>query len=203
MYKVFFNDRKLILTDNFTKHFQVNFGLFYKYRDLEDLKEIISLYNKLTKIETLYLFHHDIDKLREDFRLCFTFLPAAGGLVKNLKDEYLLIFRRGKWDLPKGKLDRNESFEDAAIREVEEECGIHDLKIVRPLLSTYHTYDLKGELALKKTSWYEMLYKGNEKPIPETSEDIHEVKWVKPDQLEKYLNGSFPAIRDVFTSFGV
>ena len=67
MYKVFFNDRKLILTDNFTKHFQVNYGLFYKYRDLEDLKEIISLYNKLSKIDTLYLFHHDIDKGKPHF----------------------------------------------------------------------------------------------------------------------------------------
>ena len=203
MYKVFFNDRKLILTDNFTKHFQVNYGLFYKYRDLEDLKEIISLYNKLSKIDTLYLFHHDIDKLREDFRQCFKFIPAAGGLIKNKRDEFLLIFRRGKWDLPKGKLDKNESFEETALREVEEECGIHELRIVRPLLSTYHTYDLKGRLALKKTSWYEMLYEGNATPIPQTSEDIHEIKWVKAEKLETYLDNSFPAIRDVFTSFGL
>ncbi len=203
MYKVFFNDRKLILTDNFTKHFQVNYGLFYKYHDLEDLREIISLYNKLSKIETLYLFHHDIDKLREDFRKCFKFLSAAGGLIKNENGEFLLIFRRGKWDLPKGKLNKSETFEAAALREVEEECGIHDLEILRPLISTYHTYDLKSRLALKKTSWYEMLYTGNETPQPQISEDIHEVKWVKPDQLEKYLNESFPAIRDVFTSFGM
>ncbi len=203
MYKVFFNDRKLILTDNFTKHFQVNYGLFYKYRDLEDLKELISLYTRLSKIDTLYLFHYDIDKLRDDFRLCFTFIPAAGGLVRNVNGDFLLIYRRGKWDLPKGKLNKNESFDEAAKREVEEECGIPDLKILRPLLSTYHTYPYKNDLALKKTSWFEMLYEGNKKPKPQISEDIQEVKWVKPDQLDTYFEESFPAIRDVFISFGI
>ncbi len=203
MYKVFFNDRKLILTDNFTKHFQVNYGLFYKYRDPEDLRELISLYSKLKKIDTLYLFHHDIDTLREDFRKCFRFIPAAGGLVRNEKGEFLLIHRRGKWDLPKGKLDKKESVEEAALREVSEECGIHNLRIVRPLLSTYHTYEYKGGLALKRTSWFEMILKGKEIPKPQTSEDITEVRFVKTDQLAEYLEVSFPAIRDVFTSFGI
>jgi 8-oxo-dGTP pyrophosphatase MutT (NUDIX family) len=203
MYKVFFNDRKLFLTDNFAKHFQVRHGLFYKFRDLEDLKELIHFYNQLSRIESLYIFHSDIDELRDAFRQCFIPIYAAGGLVKNLKEEYLLIFRRGKWDLPKAKLDNGESFADAALREVEEECGISNLGIVRPLLSTYHTYPYQDGLALKKTSWFEMIYKDTEVPVPQHEEDIEEVRWVAEDQLKTYLPESYSTIVDVFTYLGI
>lgn len=203
MYKVFFNDRKVFLTDNFAKHFQVRYGLFYKYRGTDDLKELIQLYTQLSLIDSLYLFHNDIEELREAFRKCFVPINAAGGLVRNDKGEFLLIHRRGKWDLPKGKLNRKETFENAALREVEEECGITGIKLIKPLMSTYHTYLVEEGLALKKTSWFEMLYKGKSNPIPQAEEDIKEVKWVAADKLEPYLNESFPAIRDVFTYFGV
>ena len=191
MYKVFFNDRRLILTDNFTKHFQVNYGLFYKYRNGEDLKELINLYFKLSRIDTLYVFHSDIDELRDAFRECFIPIFAAGGLVRNEQGDFLLIHRRGKWDLPKGKLAENESYEAAALREVEEECGIRKTEIIRPLLSTYHTYAYKDDLALKRTTWFEMLYTGSEAPKPQTSEDIKEVKWVSPEQVESYLEENY------------
>ena len=203
MYKVFFNDRKLILTDDFSKHFQVNFGLFYKFRGDDDLKELIGFYNHLRRINSLYIFHSNLDELRDSFRRCFTELFAAGGLVKNEKGEILMIFRRGKWDLPKGKLDKKETFEEAALREVEEECGIGNLRIVRPLISTYHTYEYKDTLALKKTSWFEMQYSGSAKPKPQTEEDITEVKWVKESDISKYLDNTYPAIKDVMTYFGI
>ena len=203
MYKVFFNDRKIILTDNFTKHFQVKYGLFYKFRDKRDLGELISLYQKLTRIENLYIFHTDIEELRKAFRKCFIPLNAAGGLVRNLQGEILLIYRRGKWDLPKGKLEKGESFDSAAIREVQEECGISDVQIENPLLSTYHVYSYKKGLALKKTTWFEMIHKGNEELTPQREEDISEVKWVPSNQLAPYLDQSYQTIRDVFTYFGV
>jgi 8-oxo-dGTP pyrophosphatase MutT (NUDIX family) len=203
MYKVFFNDRKLFLTDNFAKHFQVKQGLFYKYRDLEDLKELISFYNQLKKIDSLYIFHTDIEELRDAFRECFIPIYAAGGLVRNQKNEYLLIFRRGKWDLPKGKLDADESFMEAAVREVQEECGISDITITRQLLSTYHTYPFQDGLALKKTSWFEMMYRGTETPVPQTEEDIEEVRWVSEEQLATYLPDCYSTIVDVFTYLGI
>jgi 8-oxo-dGTP pyrophosphatase MutT (NUDIX family) len=189
MYKVFFNDRKLFLTDNF--------------RSREDLCELINLYLKLSKIDSLYLFHDDIDELREEFGKCFFRINAAGGLVRNNKGEFLLIFRKGKWDLPKGKLEKDESFEKAALREVTEECGLTGLKLERPLLSTYHTYSYKDGLALKKTTWFEMLYSENEEPRPQEKEQITQVRWVAASNLENYLGNSFPSVRDVFTYFGV
>lgn len=203
MYKVFFNDRKVILTDNFTKHFQVKYGLFYKFHDLEDLKELITLYQKLSRIENLYIFHTDIEELRESFKKCFIILNAAGGLVRNSKGEFLLIFRRGKWDLPKGKLNKNESFESAAVREVEEECGISGIKIESQLISTYHTYAYKNGIALKKTAWFEMMYSGNGELLPQEEEDITEARWIPANKLTPYLEKSFPLIRDVFNYYGV
>lgn len=203
MYKVFFNDRKVFLTDNFSKHFQVRYGLFYKYRDKEDLFELLALYRQLSKIDSLYIFHTDIEALQNAFKECFITINAAGGLVKNSKGEYLLIFRRGKWDLPKGKLDNGESFDKAALREVKEECGIHKLSITKPLLSTYHTYPYKKGTALKRTSWFEMLYSGNKNPVPQTEEDIEEIRWVSKEKLPNYLSNCFPAIIDVFKYTGV
>ena len=203
MYKVFFKERKIILTDNFTRHFQVKYGLFYKYREQGDLEELVLLFQKLSRIENLYIFHTDIEELREAFRACFIPLEAAGGLVKNKEGKFLLIYRRGKWDLPKGKLDKGESKESAALREVEEECGIQDLRIESPLLSTYHTYTFKKGIALKKTSWYEMYYEGNSELIPQKEEDITEVKWVSAAQLAPYLDQSYSLIRDVFVYYGV
>ena len=202
MYKVFFNDRKLFLTDDFTRHFQVNHGLFYKYHDIEDLKELVEVYSKLTKIESLYLFHHDIEMLREDFKKCFKNIYAAGGLIKNSDGDFLLIYRRGRWDLPKGKLRKKESYEEAAIREVEEECGISGVKVLQPLISTYHTYYLKEKIVLKRTAWYEMVYTGKKTPVPQQEEGITEILWIPAAKLDKYLQQCFPAIRDVFAYFG-
>ncbi|MBN2350437.1 MAG: NUDIX domain-containing protein [Bacteroidales bacterium] len=203
MYKVFFNDRKVILTDDFINNFKVRYGLFYKFRDVEDLKEIIDFFGMLKKVDTLFLFHHDVEELRNLFRSCFTNIHAGGGLVRNRSNEYLLIFRRGVWDLPKGKLGEDEDFQTAALREVEEECGLQQLEIVRPLLSTYHTYPLKNKLALKKTTWFEMLYKGDEIPVPQTEEDITEVRWMNIDEIPFIVDNCYKAVLDVFIYAGL
>ncbi len=198
MYKVFFNDRTVILTDDFAKNFQVRYGLFYKYKDVEDLRELIEFYSKLQLIRSLFIFSDDLDKLQDAFRSCFTPVNAAGGFVRNTKNEILMIFRRGKWDLPKGKLNKNEDFKQAALREVEEECGIHNIKIERPLLSTYHTYTMNGRPVLKKTFWFDMYYAGDEPPEPQTEEDITDIGWFTKDRIPTLLENTYGAILDVF-----
>jgi 8-oxo-dGTP pyrophosphatase MutT (NUDIX family) len=199
MYKVFFNDSVVVLTDDFISNFQQRDGLFYKYRDIEELKELLSLFWEMKKIKSLFIFHHDLEELRELFRKCFRQIFAAGGLVRNKEGKVLVIYRRDKWDLPKGKLNKNESFEDAAVREVSEECGIHNPAITQPLLSTYHTYYLEGRMVLKKTRWFEMLYSGNEEPVPQIDEDITEIRWMKKEDLVKISGNTYPAIIDVWS----
>ena len=197
MYKVFFNERIVLLTDDFIRNFQVRHGLFYKYRNVLELKELLDFYWSIKQIETLFVFHNDIEELRERFKSCFQQIYAAGGLVRNYEDRYLIMKRHGKWDLPKGKLNRNESFEDAAVREVSEETGLQELEITTPMLSTYHCYPIDGQKILKRTSWFEMIYKGQTEPVPEYDEDITEIKWVKKEDLPKITGNTYMAIIDV------
>ena len=197
MYKVFFNERIVLLTDDFITNFQLKYGLFYKYRNLVDLEELLDFYRNLSHIDTLFVFHHDIEELRMMFRSCFQQIDAAGGLVHNEEGRYLIMKRRGKWDLPKGKLNRNESIEDAAVREVTEETGLQDIEILSPLLATYHTYMMDGRPILKRTSWFDMKYTGKDEPVPEYDEDITEIRWVKKENLINITDNTFPAIIDV------
>jgi 8-oxo-dGTP pyrophosphatase MutT (NUDIX family) len=197
MYKVFFNERIVLLTDDFIRNFQLRHGLFYKYRNVDDLKELIAFYWKLKRIDTLFIFHHDIDELRERFKSCFQQVYAAGGLVRDNEGKYLIMKRRGKWDLPKGKVNRNETFEQAAIREVTEECGLHGLEIVNPMLSTYHSYFIDEQTILKRTSWFEMVYPGDEKPIPQLDEDITEIRWISREDLGTITGNTYLAVLDV------
>ncbi len=116
----------------------------------------------------------------------FNVLGAAGGVVRNDKDEILFIRRLGKWDLPKGKIEKGEDREEAAVREVAEETGLEEV-ILEPFLNTtFHTYmERNGKKTLKKTFWYKMLYVGNEKPIPQIEEGILEVSWKNKEQIMK------------------
>jgi 8-oxo-dGTP pyrophosphatase MutT (NUDIX family) len=197
MYKVFFNDRVVLITDDFIRNFQLKHGLFYKYRNVEDLKELLRFYWKLKLIDSLYIFHHNIEELQERFRSCFQMVFAAGGLVKNSEGEFLIMRRRDRWDLPKGKVHPEESFEQAALREVTEECGLHGIEIEKPMLSTYHSYYIDEQPILKRTSWFEMVYSGSETPVPQLDEDITEIRWMRQSQLPTITGNTYPAIVDV------
>jgi 8-oxo-dGTP pyrophosphatase MutT (NUDIX family) len=124
---------------------------------------------------------------------------AAGGLVTNEQNELLMIFRRGKWDLPKGKLDKGESIERCAVREVEEETGITDIILGALINITYHDYFdtwSKGDVT-KETHWYAMSIKGNQTLIPQTEEDITDIQWINDTTLSKCLSNSYPTIIDI------
>lgn len=126
-------------------------------------------------------------------------ITAAGGIVKNGKGEYLFIFRLGKWDLPKGKVDKGEKIKKAAVREVEEECGIHVDYRGKKLTTTYHLYTIKNELVVKKTVWYEMGVNGKPKLIPQQEEDITKAIWLKRQDLDQVRENTYPLIHDLLT----
>jgi len=198
MYKVFFKDRIVYFCDNFSKVFEKNKGLFYKYNNLQELTQIIDAFYALSTIDQLFIFHTDILELIDKFKTCFHFVEAAGGVVFNERGEFLVIKRNGIWDLPKGKLEKKETFDEAALREVEEETGLSGLSIRQPIVSTYHTYHLSEERVLKKTKWFEMYYDGSETPVPQSSENITEVRWVLPGKTGFVRENTFPSIMDVF-----
>ena len=134
----------------------------------------------------------------------FDVIIAGGGIVKNERDELLLMFRRGKWDLPKGKIELKEDIMDGAIREVTEETGVKIEKVTGKPISTFHAYKLKGKNCIKETSWFNMLAKpGQDKLTPQTEEDIEEVRWVKKGDLINYKDGSYPLIWDLLSVYTV
>jgi 8-oxo-dGTP pyrophosphatase MutT (NUDIX family) len=128
---------------------------------------------------------------------------AAGGLIVNEKNELLMIFRRNKWDLPKGKLDEGESIESCALREVREETGLSPVLTGKMAGITYHDYFDKWskEDVTKETHWYGMKADGTQQLVPQTEEDITEIKWVPEKEVAKYLKESYPSIVEIITKW--
>lgn len=127
----------------------------------------------------------------------FVHIQAGGGLVKNELDEYLFIFRQGKWDLPKGKLDPGETIEACALREVSEETGLQNITPGNFLLDTWHVYKGWGQHVLKQSSWFSMQAPSGQQLTPQTEEDIQEIKWLKKEDWHMISNNTFPSIIDV------
>ena len=134
----------------------------------------------------------------EDFCSKYKVIYASGGLVYN-NDSLLMIFRNGKWDLPKGKKDLNESDESCAIREVQEECGVDDITIIRFLQNSYHTYSINSKQILKITSWFLMNSNYQQKLIPQISEGISKASWVKKNEISDKLKNSYNNIADLLS----
>jgi 8-oxo-dGTP pyrophosphatase MutT (NUDIX family) len=203
--KVYFNDKPLFLTDTINAEIEP-----YKHHDdaifVDEFSPpaINSIIHemKLQKIHAGILFHTDFEKLKKSFVKKFTLIRAAGGLVVSDNGHLLFIYRRGKWDLPKGKLDAGESPETCAEREVKEETGLRSATIQKHLITTYHTYEESGKHFLKETDWYLMHSPNQDSLKPQTGEQITEAVWVPSDQLPKYTANTYFLIKDVLKSGG-
>jgi 8-oxo-dGTP pyrophosphatase MutT (NUDIX family) len=159
------------------------------------------LINK-SNVNEIYFFNKDLKKLFGYFADMFRIIEAAGGLVKNKKGEWLFIFRNGKWDLPKGKIEKKEAVKTAAIREVEEECGIKGLNIVKELPITYHTYYMEEKRILKRTYWFEMMCDDHSKLVPQTEEGITDAKWLSATDLQQVVNNTYESVMEVMKEIG-
>ena len=146
------------------------------------------------------ILSNDLDTLRKLFWKRFQVVRAAGGLVANERGEVLFIYRRGYWDLPKGKIDDGESIEACALREIREETGLVDLRIIKPLCTTYHTYVYNGEDVLKESFWFMVQGRSSDALIPQTEEDIEEIIWADRDRVKDLLSSTYPSIRAVFAA---
>ncbi|HRP18337.1 MAG TPA: NUDIX domain-containing protein [Ginsengibacter sp.] len=127
----------------------------------------------------------------------FRRITAGGGIIFNSRDELLIMFRRGKWDLPKGKQDEGESDMECALRECTEETGLKNLSVIRSFGSTFHTYSGKRSAIFKETIWFLMKWAGGEPLIPQTEEDITELKWVSVFDQPDYMDQTSGSIREI------
>ncbi|MGS0748740.1 NUDIX hydrolase [Halpernia sp. GG3] len=180
MYKVFVNEKKLSLTQ--LPELEVKHIKFDGSHSLEMAIDFL----ENTALEAVNIYGKPIEEVWEKFKHLHREIEASGGIVYNSQNKILFIHRLGKWDLPKGKLEKGESVEENAIREVEEETGLSGLILDKFINQTYHIYtERTGEKILKKTNWFKMFYKGNETPVPQIEEGIKEVSWKNKDAIEK------------------
>lgn len=154
------------------------------------------------EVNAVMVFANNANKALDTFSSHFTMIQAGGGMVANEKAEYLFIFRRGKWDLPKGKLDEGETIADCALREVMEETGLKQVNMGDHLCNTYHVYHEKGKFILKESVWYQMQCDSKQALTPQTEEDIMEIKWLAPEAWGSIMNDTFPSIKEVLKASG-
>ncbi|MGC9352833.1 MAG: NUDIX hydrolase [Mariniphaga sp.] len=200
MYKVFLNDRliEICTQENSKKN-----NLVVKFDESDTEKTIRDWFaDFLTQnSKRISLVHPNPGTFFQLFRSIFIEVPAAGGVVKS--GNYLLfIFRNGKWDLPKGKIDKGEIPPEAALREVSEECGISGQRIEKQLPSTFHIYQspyskTKGQWIFKETHWFEMIYEGTDEIAPQQEEGITEVKWFRKNELIEVLANTYENLKQI------
>lgn len=198
-YTIYFNQKPLVLSDSKTGITEILLQQDNTlYQDRLDQTAVQEMIRNIQQEKTAsgVFFHNNIEILLQAFKNEMNVIKAGGGLVHTKNDTVLLIFRRGKWDLPKGKPDEGETVAEAALREVQEETGLKELFLEEPLTATYHTYYEKGKLILKESHWF--LMKSDEQElVPQVEEDIEKCLWVKTDELATYFENAHPSIIDV------
>jgi len=190
MYRIFVNDKPIILTTKVEK--ETNFKNFL-LKDVSIASVLETLSNK--KIKSVHLIHHNEQTLLKKFLKKIPNVIAGGGKVFNDKGEILFIYRNDKWDLPKGKTEGKETIETTAVREVEEETGVKNLKIVKPLPTTYHIFKRNGKVKLKITYWFEMKTTFSGKLYPQEAEGITKVAWLNKKDTLKALKNAYANIK--------
>lgn len=200
MYEVFLNDRRLVIA---SVNEQPSPGLKIDFCD--DASHLQTLVSDFLNGEDEHTFIlGDENQLWNSFKAMFTPVPAAGGVVHG-ENGYLFIFRRGKWDLPKGKIEQGEIPEEAALREVTEETGLTGLTLTGPLPSTWHVYKFQSPKSkeiwiLKETKWFSMQSTTHEIPVPQTEEEIEIIRWIQKDDLNDILSNTFRSLRKLISN---
>lgn len=175
----------LLLTGAFPRNFRLAFQHMDKFHSLGCIIEDISL----------QALQRELHKLYEP-------IDAAGGVVQNEDGNVLMIYRRGKWDLPKGKRDDGEDMASCALREVTEETGLHQLELGEKICDTYHIYSQHKQALLKRTAWYHMNGTAKEELVPQAEENIEEARWISAEGINPVLRKTYDAIKEVLKEAG-
>lgn len=196
MKKVYFGDRYIVIASEPSDTL-----LNYNYGGVTgDLRNFVEEFVSTETMPDACICLGDEETIWKDFSGLFRNIDAAGGLIKNGNNEYLVIDRRGYIDLPKGKKEQSETNEQNALREVNEETGVENVRITSHLVDTYHTYMIGEERVLKCTHWYNMEVDGSPALIPQTEEDIVVAKWVSKEELKQLSSKTYASLRDVFNN---
>jgi len=198
MYKVHFENRFITISpepDRLQKY-----GLFHKFHDTDEFYQVLTDFQADKSITSLNVYGPDIKHIWKLFRIDFSEIGAAGGLVKHTSGRFLFIEKNNKLDLPKGHIEPGEEPEACALREVSEECGITGHSIIKPLCPSYHTYTLQGIPYLKKTHWFLMDYNGDMIIKPQVKEGITNAEWFFPDEISRIKSRAWLSLMDLINS---
>lgn len=202
--KVYFGEKPVYLCDEMNK--ELNELLHHPdviFIDELSSHAIHALLHEIRKddFHAGIIWNKDLEKLKKAFFKHFTVIEAAGGIVQNSDKDILFILRRGKWDLPKGKMEKKETPEICAEREIEEETGVKKLKLKKKITDTYHTYDEFGKHILKISHWFYFTCSGKQQLQPQTEEDITDIQWVSTKDIKKPVANTYETIKDVLRNF--
>jgi len=204
--KVYYNNKPLILTNDrrsFIRQYPVAEG----YLSLTGAfsRNFRLAFDHLSKFTSLGAIIEDISEpaLMNEMHALYEPIDAGGGVVLNEDGKVLMIYRRGKWDLPKGKRDEGEPIDVCALREVSEETGLQQLTLRGKICDTYHVYTQYGKSHIKHTAWFRMSGTGKEALVPQKEENIIEARWIAPEDLAPIVFKSYEAIREVLMAAGL
>ncbi|MBW7676413.1 NUDIX hydrolase [Chryseobacterium chendengshani] len=197
MYKVFVNEKKLLLSKQ-----SEALEKTLKYDSFTTLEIALDLLQN-TSVKELNVYGEEIDEIWEEFKKLFRIIEAAGGIVNRPDGDILFIKRLGKWDLPKGKMEKGESREESAVREIEEETNLRNVELLDFINTTYHIYvERNGDKVLKYTHWFEMNFDGEDTSRPQLEEGITEVAWKNTAQIEsEVFPSTFKNIKLIIKEF--
>ena len=196
---LYYKDRKIILKQLDPNSFREENESVFIHKCSEDTQKILNTFFENDQIKEIIIEDNDINLLFNIVKSLFTYIEAAGGLVRNRQNELLVIHRFGRPDLPKGKAEKNETPEETAVREVEEECGISAPIITESLNPSYHIYCIGKEQILKKTFWFRMRYTGSETLTPQLKEAIVSAEWCGESKIKEYQKLTYPSIMNYFS----
>lgn len=199
MHHIYFENRSIITCSPAELPSEKQGVKIVKASDIQSLANLIETFRTDAECDELYLYDSDDEKLFRRFCSHFVEIKAGGGCVRNRLGKYLMIKRRGLWDIPKGKLEEGESIEECAVREVMEETGIGHIELGAIITITHHTYELDGKPCLKHTWWFNMTTNANDTPVAQTEEEIAEVRWMSMDEIKRNFTDSYLSIKEVIS----
>ncbi len=198
MHKIYFDRRTIIICRPEEATLSDPNAVEFHFKQPSDISALVEMFELSSTLEKIYIPSAEPEDCYKKICGEFREVNAAGGLVENRRGDYLLIKRDGLWDLPKGHQEAGEDIKVTALREVQEETGVDDLRLGDLICVTDHCYKRNGIWHLKHTWWYRMYYLKPLDLTPQTEEDITKAAWVAKSSLPPFLKNTYPSIKEVF-----
>ncbi len=201
--KIYVDEAPIYITDELSqelKNLSTQKDVLFMQDEKIDYSLILSSLQN-NKKKAVIILGKNIKEVQNKFFNQFTIIEASGGIVQNENKDLLFIFRRNKWDLPKGKMETGETPEVCAAREIEEETGVNNLHLKHKIGETFHIYEERGDLILKVSHWFYFISEGEQNTVPQTEEDIAEVKWIHTKDIKEPMANTYQNIKDILTVF--